>query len=58
MVSISTSSLSYLCYCLFSGLFYPVVNALQGVHFRPWLFTESAGYMEVSNNDQGRRAAR
>lgn len=46
-----TSSLSYVCYCLFSGLFYPVVNKLQGVHFRPWLCTESACSVEVSNND-------
>lgn len=58
VVSISTSkqlvsSLSYLCYCLFPGLFYPVVNKLQGIHFGPWLCTESAGYMEVSNDGQG-----
>lgn len=53
VVSISTSSLSYLHYCLFPGLFYPVVNKLQGVHFRPWLCTESVGCMEVPNDGQG-----
>lgn len=53
VVSISTSNLSYLHYCIFPGLFYPVVNKLQGVHFRPWLCTESAGYMEVPNDGQG-----
>lgn len=53
VVSISTSSLSYLRYYRFPGLFYPVVNKLQGVNFRPWLCTESAGDMEVSNNGQG-----
>lgn len=44
---------AYLHFCLFPGLFYPVVNKLQGVHFRPWLCTESAGDMEVPDDDQG-----
>ena len=53
VASISTCRLSELRYSLFPGLLYPVVNKLQGVHFRPWLCTESASYMEVSNNGQG-----